>query len=67
MSLLIFLVLLFAGLAVFIASRPAAFRIERSALIQATPEQVFAWVNDFHRWHQWSPWARRDPAMRVSY
>lgn len=67
MSLLIFVVLLLAGLAVFIASRPAEFRIERSLLIQAAPASVFAWVNDFHRWHQWSPWAKRDPAMRVSY
>lgn len=53
MSLLIFAVLLLAGLAVFIASRPAEFRIERSLLIQAAPDRVFAWVNDFHRWHQW--------------
>lgn len=67
MSLLIFVVLLLAGLAVFIASRPAEFRIERSLLIQAAPDRVFAWVNDFHRWHQWSPWAKRDPAMQVSY
>ena len=67
MTILIFVALLLAGLAVFIASRPAEFRIVRSALIQAAPEAVFAWVNDFHRWHQWSPWAKRDPAMQVSY
>ena len=67
MTILIFVALLLACLALFIASRPAEFRIERSALIQAAPEAVFAWVNDFHRWHQWSPWAKRDPAMQVSY
>lgn len=67
MSILIVVVLLLAGLAAFIATRPGEFRVERSALIQAPAEAVFAKVNDFHQWPHWSPWARRDPLMRVDY
>lgn len=67
MSILIVAVLLIAGLAVFVASRPDEFRVERSALIQAPPAAAFARVNDFRQWPQWSPWARRDPAMQVAY
>ena len=67
MSILIVAILLLAGLAAFIATRPDEFRVERSTLIQAPAEAVFAKVNDFHQWPQWSPWARRDPLMRVDY
>lgn len=67
MTILMILVLLVAGLAVFIATRPDEFRVERSTLIQAPAESVFAKVNDFRQWPQWSPWAKRDPAMQVAY
>lgn len=67
MTMLMILVLLVAGLAVFVASRPEEFCVERSALIQAPAAALFAQVNDFHQWPNWSPWARRDPAMCVGY
>jgi hypothetical protein len=51
----------------FVASRPAAFHVERSASIAAPPEVVFAEVNDFHSWQAWSPWDKLDPGMRRSY
>ena len=49
------------ALVLFIQSRPADFRIVRSAVIPAFPAAVFAEVNDLHRWEAWSPWARMDP------
>lgn len=67
MTILMILVLLVAGLAVFIATRPDQFRVERSALIQAPPAALQAQIEDFHQWPHWSPWARRDPAMQVDY
>ena len=51
-------------LLVVIATRPARFHIERSASIAAPPEVVFALVNDFDQWPQWSPWEKIDPAMQ---
>jgi uncharacterized protein YndB with AHSA1/START domain len=54
-------------LAVTIATRPSEFRITRSATISAPPAEVFARVNDFHRWQEWSPWAKRDPNAKNSY
>ncbi|AYC34814.1 polyketide cyclase [Pseudomonas cavernae] len=65
-TLLIVMVLVLVGLALWIARRPDHFHVERSALIPAPPEAVFAQINDFHHWHQWSPFAR-DPDMRVEY
>jgi hypothetical protein len=54
-------------LAVVIASRPAAFRIERSIVIAAPPAAPFARVNDFHEWPAWSPYERKDPQMKRTY
>ena len=69
------LLLVIAGLIVIalvavlvIASRkPDTFRIERSATINASPEAIFALINDFHQWRSWSPWEARDPALKRTY
>lgn len=51
-------------LVAFVATRPARFRVERSASIAAPPAAVFARLADFGRWGDWSPWDKLDPAMR---
>jgi len=45
------------------ASRPNTYRVERSATLAAPPAAVFALVNDFHRFPDWSPWEKLDPNM----
>jgi hypothetical protein len=55
------------GVVGFVATRPATFRIERSLLMTAPPAAVFNQVNDFHRWDEWSPWAKIDPSMAQTY
>ena len=55
------------ALALFVATRPAAFHIERSTTIAAPPERVFPLVNDLHAWLRWSPYEKKDPAMKRSY
>jgi hypothetical protein len=47
-----------------IMTRPATFRIERTATILAPANVVFPLVNDFHNWERWSPWEKRDPTMQ---
>jgi len=54
-------------LAVVVARQPSRFRVARSAAISAPPEQVFAQVNDLHRWEAWSPWLKLDPAAETAY
>lgn len=58
---------LVAVLVLVIALRPPTFHIERSTVINAPPERVFAFVNDFHAWSAWSPWEKLDPNMKRSY
>ena len=50
-----------------IVRQPDTFRVERSAVIDAPPDRVYALVNDFHGWSRWSPWARLDPAARNGF
>ena len=71
MSTVAILVVLFASviglLLVYAATRPDSFRIERSAHIQAPPEKVFDFIDDFRRWTAWSPWENIDPALKRTY
>ena len=56
-----------AGVLILAATRPDTFRVERSANIKAPPDKVFAFINDFDRWGAWSPWEKKDPAMKRSF
>jgi uncharacterized protein YndB with AHSA1/START domain len=59
-----------AVLAIFlvvVAMQPSTFRIERSATMAAPAADVFAQVNDFHKWEAWSPWAKLDPAAKNTF
>jgi uncharacterized protein YndB with AHSA1/START domain len=64
---LIVIAVLLAALLIYAATRPDTFRIERSIGIQATPEKVFALINDLRAWSRWSPWERKDPGMQRSF
>jgi hypothetical protein len=56
-----------AGLLIAAAFRPDAFRIERRIRIEATPDTIFALIDDFRRWTAWSPWEKMDPALERDY
>lgn len=66
-KLLFLLVIVIAGLAGYVALQPDNFRIERRMTVDATPQEVFAQVNDFHKWDDWSPWAKLDPDATVAF
>ncbi len=57
-------VVIFAG---FVATRPSAYKIERSTVVDAPVEDVFPRVVIFRNWVSWSPWAKLDPNMKVEY
>jgi uncharacterized protein YndB with AHSA1/START domain len=61
------LAVLVIGFAGYVASKPDAFRIERSIEIHAAPEVVFAKVNDLREFNRWNPFALADTATRLEY
>lgn len=61
--LLAALVLLLA----YAATRPDSFRVERSRVISAPPEQVYGLIHDLRQFNTWNPYERKDPALKGEY
>jgi hypothetical protein len=62
--------LLVLGVAVILAlalAEPDEIYVERSASIAAAPDVVYGYVNDLHRFTEWSPWQKRDLQMNTSF
>ena len=51
----------------YAATRPDTFRVQRAISIKAPPEKIFVLINDLRSWTSWSPYERRDPAMKRSH
>jgi len=66
-KLLLGVVILIAAVLLLATRQPDTFSVERRIVVNAPPERVFAQINDFHAWEAWSPWAKLDPAMQVTY
>ena len=58
---------LLALLLLYAATRPNTFRVQRTARIKATPDRLFANINDLHAWSAWSPWEKMDPTMKRTF
>jgi uncharacterized protein YndB with AHSA1/START domain len=52
---------------VFAATKPSTIRVQRSIVIQAAPEKVFALIDDFHMWKQWEPQDTENPTMTRTF
>lgn len=61
------LVGLLGAFAVVVAIQPDTYKVTRSISIAAPAETIFPLVNNYHRWDAWSPWAKLDPNMTVSF
>jgi hypothetical protein len=48
-------------------TKPNEFRVQRSITVNAPQAVVFELVNDYRNWGAWSPWEKKDPAMKRSY
>ncbi|MFN0162054.1 MAG: SRPBCC family protein [Burkholderiales bacterium] len=56
-----------AALLLFAATRPDSFSMERSTSIAASPDKVFALINDLKGFNTWNPWALKDPTTKLTY
>ena len=66
-TIALIVVIALAVLLAFAATRPDTFRVERQTTIQAPPDKIFAHLQDFHKWGEWSPWEKLDPAMKRTF
>jgi hypothetical protein len=58
------LVVILAGVALAL---PGHVTVARSVVINAPEAVIFPYLNDLHRFGDWSPWAARDPQLTVAY
>ncbi len=65
--ILVILVVIIGGYAIWMSTLPAEYYVERSTTIDAKPDHVYATVSDFKTWKDWSKWHRMDPDMEVTY
>ena len=66
-AILAVVVVLLVAVLLLAATKPDTFRVQRATSIKAPPEKIYALIDDYHRWASWSPWEKRDPAMKRSY
>ncbi|CAN5832894.1 K(+)-transporting ATPase subunit F [soil metagenome] len=67
LTLVVVLLIAIVALLAFAATKPDTFRVERQITIKAPADKIFALLNDFHRWPEWSPYENLDPQMQRSY
>ena len=58
------LIALVGAVLLYAATKPDTFHVQRSITIKAPPEKIFAILNDFHQSLSWSPYEKKDPAMK---
>lgn len=61
------LVALIGALLAYAGTKPDTFRVQRSASIFAPPENIFPHIDALKNWSAWSPWEKKDPAMKKAY
>ena len=66
-TIAIIIAVLIAAVLIFAATKPDTFRVQRTANIKAQPEKIFALIDDLHSWDAWSPWEKKDPAMKRTH
>jgi Polyketide cyclase / dehydrase and lipid transport len=64
---LLVVALVIAGVLLYAATRPDTFRVQRTASITAPPERIFPLIDSLRSGEKWSPYYRKDPAMKGTY
>jgi uncharacterized protein YndB with AHSA1/START domain len=66
-AIILIIIAVIVVILLYAVTRPDSFRVERSTTIKAPPEKVFALIDDFRQWEAWSPYQKRDPAMKKTF
>jgi hypothetical protein len=60
----IIVAILIAAILIYAATKPDTFVVQRMTSVQAPPEKIFPLINEFDNWISWSPYEKRDPALK---
>ena len=65
--IVVVLLIAVAAVLLYAATKPDMLRVQRALYIKAPPEKIFALINDFRGWGAWSPYEKKDPAMKRTF
>lgn len=66
-KILVGLIATIGSFVALILLQPSDYRVSRTMVMSAPAPDIFAQIDNFHRWQAWSPWAKRDPAAKASF
>jgi hypothetical protein len=52
---------------VYVAGQPSHVHVERSKVVNATPQDLWPYLNDLKKFTAWSPWDGIDPDQKVEF
>jgi hypothetical protein len=55
------------GILLYAATKPDSFRVQRTVLVNAPADRILPLIADLKAWPQWSPYEKKDPAMKRTY
>jgi hypothetical protein len=61
------LLVLITAVLISATRQPDTFRVERSASMQASSEKIYSFMSDFHKGDLWSPYEKKDSAMKRTF
>lgn len=56
-----------AGVLLLAATRPDHFRVQRQVVVKAPAEKILPLITDLRGWSAWSPYEKKDPAMKRTF
>ena len=57
---------LVVGFVVVVSMQPSEYRVERTAMMNAPADIVWAEFSDFSKWKNWSHWEKSDPSQKTT-
>jgi uncharacterized protein YndB with AHSA1/START domain len=66
-ALAVMLAVAIGAVLAYAATKPDVFRVQRAATIKAPAAAIFPMISDFRNWAAWSPYEKKDPAMKKTY
>jgi uncharacterized protein YndB with AHSA1/START domain len=66
-TIVIITAVLIAAILIYAATKPDTFRIQRTASINAPPEKIYPFINDFKDWAAWSPYEKVGQNLKRIY
>jgi hypothetical protein len=65
--ILLAVVVVIGIIALIASTKPDQWTVQRQGAIPGPPANVFSYMDDLHKFLEWSPWAKLDPAMKLTY